>query len=82
MAVMQIGVVRMPMHQRQVPIQMRVRLARRAVRTVAMLVMFVVGLLAFEMAGTMWNYHQPGRTTGFGIVLHPVAKYFDPTLPD
>jgi hypothetical protein len=43
-AVMQIGEVRMPMHQRQVPMQMRVRLARRVVRTVAMLVMLVVGV--------------------------------------
>ncbi len=46
------------------------------------LVMFFVGLLSFELAGTMWNYRQPGHTTGFGIVLHPIAKYFDPALPD
>jgi hypothetical protein len=45
-------------------------------------IMFFVGLLAFELAGTQWNYRQPGRTTGFGIVLHPIAKYFDSTLPD
>ena len=38
------------------------------------LVMFFVGLLAFELAGTMWNYRQPGHTTGFGIVLQPIAK--------
>jgi hypothetical protein len=30
----------------------------------------------------MWNYRQPGHTTGFGVVLHPIAKVFDPTLPD
>ncbi len=46
------------------------------------LVMFFVGLLAFELAGTMWNYRQPGHTTGFGIVLQPIAKAFDPKLPD
>ena len=45
-------------------------------------IMFFVGLLAFELAGTQWNYRQPGRTTGFGIVLHPIAKAFDSTLPD
>ena len=39
--------------------------------------MFFVGLMAFELAGTMWNYRQPGHTTGFGIILHPIAKYFD-----
>ena len=39
------------------------------------LVMFFVGLLAFELAGTMWNYRQPGHTTGFGIILHPLAFY-------
>ncbi len=46
------------------------------------LIMFLVGLLAFELAGTMWNYRQPGHSTGFGIILHPIAKYFDSTLPD
>jgi excisionase family DNA binding protein len=48
----------------------------------SVVVMFVVGLLAFELAGTQWNYRQPGRTTGFGLVLHPIAKYFDSSLPD
>jgi hypothetical protein len=46
------------------------------------LIMFFVGLLSFELAGTLWNYNQPGRSTAFGIVLHPLAKYFDNTLPD
>jgi Helix-turn-helix domain len=48
----------------------------------SVLILFVVGLLTFELAGTMWNYRQPGHTTGFGVVLHPIAKYFDSTLPD
>ncbi|HBI43208.1 MAG TPA: hypothetical protein DDY78_10185 [Planctomycetales bacterium] len=48
----------------------------------SVLILFVVGLLTFELAGTMWNYRQPGHTTGFGVVLHPIAKVFDPTLPD
>jgi hypothetical protein len=48
----------------------------------SVLILFVVALLTFELAGTMWNYRQPGHTTGFGIVLHPIAKYFDSTLPD
>ncbi len=48
----------------------------------SVIVLFVVGLLTFELAGTMWGYRQPGHTTGFGIVLHPIAKYFDNSLPD
>jgi hypothetical protein len=48
----------------------------------SVLILFVVALLSFELAGTMWNYRQPGHTTGFGVVLHPIAKYFDSTLPD
>jgi hypothetical protein len=48
----------------------------------SVLILFVVSLLTFELAGTMWNYRQPGHTTGFGVVLHPIAKYFDPALPD
>ena len=48
----------------------------------SVLILSVVALLSFELAGTMWNYRQPGHTTGFGIVLHPIAKYFDSTLPD
>ena len=41
---MQVGVVRMAMHQGRVPMQMRVRLARWVFRTVAMLVMRVVSV--------------------------------------
>ena len=48
----------------------------------SVLILFVVALLSFELAGTMWNYRQPGHTSGFGIVLHPIAKYFDSSLPD
>jgi hypothetical protein len=48
----------------------------------SVLILFIVSLLTFELAGTMWNYRQPGHTTGFGVVLHPIAKYFDSTLPD
>ena len=48
----------------------------------SVIVLFVVGLLTFELVGTMWGYRQPGHTTGFGIVLHPIAKYFDNSLPD
>jgi hypothetical protein len=48
----------------------------------SVVILFFVALLSFELAGTMWNYRQPGHTTGFGVVLHPIAKYFDSTLPD
>ena len=48
----------------------------------SVVILFVVGLLTFELAGSMWAYRQPGHSTGFGIVLHPIAKYFDSTLPD
>jgi hypothetical protein len=42
MAVMQVGVMRVPMHQGQVPVPMRVRLDRRDVGAAAMLVMRIV----------------------------------------
>ncbi len=48
----------------------------------SVIVLFVVSLLTFELVGTMWGYRQPGNTTGFGVVLHPIAKYFDSSLPD
>ena len=48
----------------------------------SVIVLFVVSLLTFELVGTMWGYRQPGHTTGFGVVLHPIAKYFDSSLPD
>lgn len=42
MTVMQIGIVRMPMHQRRVAMPVGVRLARRCIRPVLVLMMFIM----------------------------------------
>ena len=44
MAVMQIGVVRVPVWQRRVPVPVGMRLARRIVRAVRVTVMLVVAM--------------------------------------
>ena len=45
------------------------------------MVMFVVGLMAFELAGACGATASPATRTGFGIILHPIAKQFDKDLP-
>ncbi len=51
MPVMQVRVVRMPVHQAGVPVSMGVRLAGRHIRPVIMLVMLIVSM-------TMFMFHR------------------------
>lgn len=44
MTVMQIGIVRMPMHQRRMAMPVGVRLARRCIRPVLVLMMFIMAV--------------------------------------
>jgi excisionase family DNA binding protein len=43
--------------------------------------LFFVGLLAFELVGTMWSYHKTGRATGMSLILKPLAESLDKDLP-
>ena len=53
MAVMQVGIMRMPVHQRRVPVPVRVWLAKCGVWAVLMLMMFVVAMAVFVFQGVM-----------------------------
>jgi hypothetical protein len=48
----------------------------------SVVILFFVGLMCFELVGTMWGYHKTGRATGAGVLLHPLAKSIDSSLPD
>jgi excisionase family DNA binding protein len=44
------------------------------------LILFVVGLMSFEMIQGMWGYHKGSRVSN--LVIHPIAKMFDEKLPE
>lgn len=43
-------------------------------------ILFVVGMMSWEMVQGMWGYHNNGKITG--MVINPIARMFDETLPD
>jgi excisionase family DNA binding protein len=44
------------------------------------IILFVVGLMSFELMQGMWGYHTGNKVSN--LVIHPIAKMFDDTLPD
>jgi excisionase family DNA binding protein len=42
-------------------------------------VMFLVGLMAFELVHGMWGYHQPYRVSN--LIIRPIAEMFTDELP-
>jgi len=42
-------------------------------------VLFVVGLMSWEMAQGMWGYHTDSKVSG--IIIRPIASMFDDSLP-
>jgi excisionase family DNA binding protein len=45
----------------------------------SVLILFVVGLMSFELMQSMWGYHRPGKVST--LVIDPIARMFDDTLP-
>jgi hypothetical protein len=45
----------------------------------AVVVLFVVGLMGYELIQGMWGYHQPNKVSK--PVIHAIAKIFDDSLP-
>ena len=43
------------------------------------IVLFVVGMMSYELVQGMWGYHKNGKVTG--MVIDPIARMFDDTLP-
>jgi hypothetical protein len=43
------------------------------------LVLFVVGLMSFEMVQGLWGYHRGAKVSR--LVIDPIARMFDDTLP-
>jgi hypothetical protein len=43
------------------------------------ILLFVVGLMGFELIQGMWGYHKTGKITG--LVIDPIARIFDDQLP-
>jgi len=43
------------------------------------IVLFVVGLMGFELVQGMWGYHQSSKVSR--LVIDPIARMFDDTLP-
>jgi len=44
------------------------------------IVLFVVGLMSFELIQGMWGYHRGSKVSN--LVIHPIAKMFDDKLPE
>ncbi|HTU21500.1 MAG TPA: helix-turn-helix domain-containing protein [Gemmataceae bacterium] len=44
------------------------------------ILLFVVGLMSFELIQGMWGYHTGNKVSN--MVIHPIAKMFDDSLPD
>jgi hypothetical protein len=36
------------------------------------IVLFVVGLMSFELLQGMWGYHKPSKVSN--LIIHPLAK--------
>lgn len=43
------------------------------------LVLFVVGLMSFELIHGMWGYHKPGKVSN--LIIDPIARMIDEHLP-
>jgi excisionase family DNA binding protein len=43
-------------------------------------ILFVVGLMSFELIQGMWGYHRGTKVSN--MIIHPIAKMFDNSLPD
>ncbi len=44
------------------------------------IILFLVGLMSFELIQGMWGYHKGNKVSN--LVIHPIAKMFDDKLPD
>ncbi len=44
------------------------------------IILFVVGLMSFEMIQGMWGYHKGAKVSN--LVIRPIAKMFDDKLPE
>jgi excisionase family DNA binding protein len=44
------------------------------------ILLFVVGLMSFELIQGMWGYHSGNKVSN--MVIHPIAKMFDDSLPE
>lgn len=44
------------------------------------ILLFVVGLMSFELIQGMWGYHRGTKVSN--LIIHPIAKMFDDSLPD
>jgi excisionase family DNA binding protein len=44
------------------------------------ILLFVVALMSFELIQGMWGYHRGTKVSN--LIIHPIAKMFDDTLPD
>jgi excisionase family DNA binding protein len=44
------------------------------------IVLFLVGLMSFELLQGAWGYHKPSAVGN--LIIHPIAKQFDDTLPN
>jgi len=45
----------------------------------AVIVLFVVGLMGFELVQGMYGYNRPARVSK--MVIHPIARILDESLP-
>jgi excisionase family DNA binding protein len=46
----------------------------------SVVILFVVGLMSFEMLQGLWGYHKPAKVSN--LIIHPLAKQFDDSLPN
>ena len=44
------------------------------------ILLFVVGLMSFELIQGMWGYHAGTKVSN--LIIHPIAKMFVDKLPD
>lgn len=44
------------------------------------ILLFVVGLMSFELVQGMWGYHSGNKVSN--LIIRPIAKMFDDSLPD
>ncbi len=45
----------------------------------SVIILFIVGLMSFELLQGMWGYHKPSKVSN--LIIHPLAKSFDDSLP-
>ncbi len=51
-----------------------------AILAPTVIIMFVVGIMSFELLHSMWGYRQPSKATAF--VTKTIAGWFNEKLPD